>query len=166
LIIEVDTAKAQNQVIRSSVSFKIKNLGISNDGSFKGLRANIHFNPANLGSSTIEATVDAATIDTDNADRDEHLKNEDFFDVLHYPKITLKSVSFKSKGGNKYVGSFNLTIKSTTKSVDVPFTYTDNGASANFTGTFKIDRTDFGIGSNSMILSDDATIAINADIGK
>src|SRR5579863_2009152 len=86
---------AQTTAMRSSITFEIKNLGIATGGSIGGLSTKVHFNPANLGTSTLEATVDVNTINTDNSGRDEHLRSEDFFDVAHYPKISLKSVSFK-----------------------------------------------------------------------
>src|ERR1700759_1107537 len=90
------------QVTLSAITFGIRNIGIGTGGSIGGLVTKIHFSPANLNSSTIEASVDVNTINTDNSSRDEHLRSEDFFDVLRYPKITLKSVALKHKSGNSY----------------------------------------------------------------
>src|ERR1700761_2167940 len=95
-------------VTRSAITFKTKNMGIGVSGTIGGLQANVHFNAADLATSTIEASVDASTINTDNSSRDEHLHGEAFFDVAHYPKITLKSVSIKHRSGNNYTGQFNL----------------------------------------------------------
>ena len=154
---------AQTPVMRSVITFKIKNLGIATSGSISGLVTRVHFTPANLGSSTLEASVDVNTINTDNSSRDEHLRSEDFFDVAHYPKITLKSVAFKHKSGNNYVGTFTLTIRDKSKQIEIPFTFLDKENTVEFKGTFKINRLDFGVGSNSMVLSDEVTIDIDCE---
>ncbi len=140
-------------------------MGIAVDGAIGDLQANVQFNPANLQTSTVEASVDVNTINTDNSSRDEHLKSEDFFDIAHYPKITLKSVLFKHKSGNNYTGSFNLTIKNKTKLVEVPFIFTQKGNEMAFKGSFKLNRLDFGIGDSSLVLSDEVTVNIDAEFG-
>lgn len=157
---------AQNTIAHATISFKIKNLGVNTNGTLGGLQAVTHFNPADLTTSTLEATVEVSTVNTDNSKRDEHLKSEDFFDFNKYPKISLKSVSFKHKSGSNYTGIFNLTIKDKTKQVEIPFIYTDKGATVAFTGTFKINRLDYGVGSSSMILSDEVTVTIDAEATK
>lgn len=157
---------AQNTVTRSSITFKTRNLGIGVDGSIGGLQAAIHFDPNNLAGSSIEASVDVNTLSTDNSLRDDHLKSDEFFDVTHYPKISLKSTSIKYKSGSRYVGEFNLTIKNKTKTVEIPFTVTPNGDTNEYNGTFKINRLDFGIGGSSLTLSDQVSIVIVAVIKK
>jgi polyisoprenoid-binding protein YceI len=167
LLLLSSTAFTHAQTITNhSVTFKIKNLGIYANGTINGLHADIHFNPADLTASTLTASVEVNTVNTDNADRDEHLKSEDFFDVAKYPKITLKSVSFKHRGGNNYTGVFDLTIKDKTKLVEIPFTYLEKGNSQSFNGSFKINRLDFGVGGHSMIMSDEVIISINAEAVK
>jgi polyisoprenoid-binding protein YceI len=154
-----------NTVTRSAITFQTKNMGIGVSGSISGLQANVQFNPANLAASTVEATVDVNTINTDNSTRDDHLKTDEFFDAARYPKITLKSVSFKHKNGNNYSGAFNLTIKNKTKLVEMPFTFTQKGNDMAFKGGFKLNRLDFGIGTSSLVLSDDVTVNIDAVVG-
>lgn len=151
-------------VTRSAITFKTRNMGIGVSGTIGGLQANVHFNQADLATSTIEASVDAATINTDNSSRDEHLHGEDFFDVAHYPKITLKSVSIRHRSGNNYTGQFNLTIKAKTKPVEIPFTCTQTGAVTTFKGSFKLNRLDYGVGTSSLVLSDEVTINIDAEV--
>jgi len=151
---------------RWSITFQAKNMGITVDGSVTGLQADIQFNPVGLAASSIQASVDANTINTDNSSRDEHLKSSDFFDVVHYPKITVKSVSFKHKSGNNYIGKFSLTIKNKTKMLDIPFSVTDKEGVASFKGTFRINRLDFGIGDSSLVLSDEVTVNIIAETAR
>ena len=151
-------------VTRSAITFKTKNMGIGVSGTISGLQANVHFNPADLATSTIEASVDAATINTDNSSRDEHLHGEDFFDVAHYPKITLRSVSIKHRSGNNYSGQFNLTKKGKSRAVEIPFTSTQTGGTTTFKGSFKLNRLDYGVGTSSLVLSDEVTISIDAEV--
>lgn len=151
-------------ITRSAITFKIKNMGIGTGGSVSGLQADVNFNPADPSSSTIEASVDAVSINTDNSSRDEHLRSEDYFDAARYPKITLKSVSFKHNSGNNYTGQFNLTIKGKTKQVEIPFTYTQTGNAAAFKGSVKLNRLDYGVGSSSMILANEVTVNIEAGV--
>jgi len=155
-----------NTVTRSAITFQIKNVGIATTGTIGGLQANIQFNPANLGSSSIGASVGVTTINTDNSDRDDHLKSDDFFDVAHFPRITLKSVSFRHKSGNNYTGQFNLTMKGKSKLIEIPFSYIEKNTTTEFKGAFKINRLDFGVGENSMILSNDVSINLDAEIVK
>ena len=157
---------AQSKVTRSSVTFKIKNLGFNVSGTFSGFNADINFKPANLAGSSIEASVASNTVNTDSESRDNHLKSEDYFDVAKYPKIILKSVSFKHKSGSNYTGSFNVTIKDKTKLIEIPFTYIEAGNAATFKGDFQVLRTDFGIGSKNVILSNEANVSIETEISK
>jgi len=157
------TLKAQSTVTRSVITFEIKNLGINTGGSFGGLVAKLHFIPANLSTSTLEASIDVATINTGNSGKDEHLRSEDFFDAARYPKISLKSVALKHKSGNNYIGTFTLNIKDKSKQIEMPFTYSEKENTVEFKGTFKISRLDFGVGSSSMVLSDEVTINVDCE---
>jgi polyisoprenoid-binding protein YceI len=166
LLILVTASFAQTKVVKSAVKFQIKNLGINIDGTIGGLQASILFNPAQLNTCIIEAIVDVNTVNTDNDPRDASLKSDEFFDVPHYPKITMKSVSFKHKSGDKYIGQFNVTIKDKTKQFDIPFTYTETGNAATIKGGFKLNRLDFGVGTSSLVLSDDVMVNIEVDLSK
>jgi polyisoprenoid-binding protein YceI len=159
-------SQVKTSISRSTISFHIKNMGISVDGTISGLQADIKFIPADLLTSTIEASVETKTINTDSDSRDEHIKNADFFDIAHYPKIILKSVSFKHKNGKNYLGMFNLTIKDKTKLVEIPFSYDETGNTAKFEGSFKLNRLDFGVGDSSLILSNEVVVNIEAETGK
>jgi polyisoprenoid-binding protein YceI len=149
------------QATHTSITFEIKNVGITTGGSIGGLQTRVHFDPSNLNASTLEASVDVNTINSDNSSRDEHLRSEDFFDVAHFAKISLKSVSFKHKSGDNYTGRFMLTMKGRSKQVDIPFAFLDKDNTLTFKGSFKLNRLDFGVGSKSMILSDEVTVNID-----
>ncbi|MFC0518854.1 YceI family protein [Mucilaginibacter angelicae] len=166
LLIFAATAGFAQTVTKSDISFKIKNLGFNVVGIFSGLQADIRFKPNDLAGSSIEASVASNTVNSDNESRDNHLKSEDYFDVAKYPKIIMKSVSFKRKSGSNYTGSFNVTIRDKTKLIEIPFTYTESGNTAQLKGSFVILRTDFGIGGKNLILSNEANVSVEAEISK
>jgi polyisoprenoid-binding protein YceI len=150
-------AQVKQTLSKSSVTFQIKNLGFNTSGSIDVIHADISFDAASLT---------AGSITSDNDMRDEHLKSAEFFDVPDYPKITMKSVAFKHRSGNNFTGQFNVTIKNKTKLIDVPFTYTETTGAASFKGSFKLKRSDFGIGGPSLSLSDDVTVTINVETSR
>jgi len=165
-LVNYAVAQVKHTVTKSTISFQIKNLGFNTHGTISGLQGNIQFDPANLGSSSIVASVDVNSINTDNDMRDEHLKSDSFFDATKYPQITIKSVSIKHKSGNDYTGQFSLTIKDKTQQVEIPFTYIASANTASFNGSFKLKRSDFGIGSSSMVLSNDVTVTVDVETSK
>jgi polyisoprenoid-binding protein YceI len=156
-------AQTRQTVTKAGVTYQVKNMGFTTSGLFSGFVGDIKFDKAHLAASSIEASVETKTINSDDDARDEHLRKEDFFDVAHYPKIIMKSVSFQQKGGNNYLGKFELSIKGKTKLVDFPFTYVQTGTTGVFKGSFKINRLDFGIGDSSLTLSNEVTIAVTLE---
>lgn len=158
-------AQTKHTVTKSTITFQIKNLGVNTSGSFSGFKGDIRFDPAHLENSSIEASIDANTINTENGSRDEHLKSDDYFDVAKYPKINIRSISFKHKSGDSYTGTFNLTIKDKTNKIELPFTYTETGNTASFKGSLKIQRSDYGIGGTFSVMSNNVTIFIEAATG-
>ena len=144
-----------------TVKFSTKMLGVGVDGSFKGIKANIDFNSENPTTSSIFASVDAATVFTDNSLRDTHMKEKpEFFEVVKYPTISLKSTSIV-KNGTSYIGTFNFTIKNVTKPVKIPFTFTQNGDKGTFVAIFEINRKGWNFGGNTMGMSDKVKINIS-----
>ena len=165
-LVNCAVAQVKYTVTKSTVTFKIKNLGINTGGSIGGVQANIMFAPNKLETSSIEATADVNTINTDNDMRDEHLKSDSYFDAVKYPRITIKSISLKHKSGNNYTGQFNVTIKDKTLPLEIPFTYMESSSTASFNGTLKLKRSDFGIGGSTLTLSDDVIVSIDVETSK
>lgn len=160
-------AQTKYNVTGSAVNYVVKNLGINTSGGFGALQqANIVFDKDHLDASSIQATVDVRKLDSGIESRDEHMKGADFFDAEHYPAISIKSVSFKKKGGNRYTGVFDLTIKSTTKRIEIPFTVTDGGNGTAFQSSFTINRRDYGVGGSTLTLSDAVTVTVSIQATK
>jgi polyisoprenoid-binding protein YceI len=148
----------------AGVSFKLKMLGATVEGKFKGFVGVLKFDVNDLNNSSFSATVDASTLDTDNNLRNKHLKEKlDFFDVAKYPTLKMKTTRIEKDGSN-FVGYFDLTIKETTKTVKIPFTFKQDGNNAIFQGSTVINRRDWKVGGGTWGMSDNVTftIAVNA----
>ena len=158
--VNIAIAQIKHALTKATVTYKIKNMGINTSGTIGGIQVIIDFSEDKPELSRIEATADAATLNSDNDMRDNHIKSADYLDVAKYPKITFKSTTIKHKSGNNYTGTFNVTIKDKTKPIDIPFTYIVNGTSAGFKGSFKMLRTDFGIGDKGLVLANELTVDI------
>jgi polyisoprenoid-binding protein YceI len=145
----------------SKISFKIKNLGFNVDGSFSGLKGTIKFNPADLASSSFDMTIDANTVNTDNNMRDNHLREESYFDVKNHPLIRFVSakVTPSTKKGTLFIFG-KLTIKNKTEDISFPFTATESNGGYVFDGEFKINRRDFEVGGGST-LSDNVVVSLH-----
>ncbi|MDT4913748.1 MAG: hypothetical protein QOC66_2876 [Pseudonocardiales bacterium] len=111
-------------------------------------------NPAN---SSATVTVQVASVDTRNAQRDGHLRTNDFLDIENYPQITFTSTSIAHLGGNDFEVTGDLTIKDVTRSVTIPLEF--QGAATDpfgnqrigFEGSTQILRSDFGITYNAAL---------------
>lgn len=150
----------------ASITFKIKHaLGATADGSFKGFVGTVVFDPKELSNATIKASIDAKTIDTDLKIRDKTLRSDEYFDVEKYPKITMVSQKFeKGVKENDYLGTFSLTLKKTTKIIKIPFSFVQNGTTAQMKSTFQLNRVEYEIGEKSSLLGDVATISITLNV--
>jgi len=160
---------AQSQswkVTNSVITFKIKNAGISVDGSFSGLEANINFDPAKGFGNKIEASIDAKTINTSITARDNHLKKEEYFNVDKFPKITMTASTFSKEADGKFKGFFTLTIKGTSNTVPVIFSFTETDGKAKLKASFKINRLNYKVGDTSWVMSDDVTVNMDVDVVK
>ncbi len=138
----------------SKVGFTAETVLFDVDGGFSDYSVEIEGDPAKPGTVKVKASIDVASLDTQNEKRDKHLKSPDFFDVEKYPTITFVSTSAKPKGSQIIVKG-TLTMHGTSKPVTLPFKVAKgkNGAGMDTT-TYKaklsIDRNDFGIGTDSI----------------
>ncbi|MEA5404710.1 YceI family protein [Arcicella sp. DC2W] len=146
--------------VTAGITFKIKMLGATVDGKFKGFMGVIKFDAKDLNNASLVASVDVNTLDTENNLRNRHLKEkEDFFNVAKYPIIKMKSTKIE-KVGDTYLGYFDLTMKETTKNIKVPFTFKQDGNNATFLGSTTINRRDWAVGGGTLGLSNDVTFTI------
>jgi polyisoprenoid-binding protein YceI len=162
----------------SHVGFSVRHLVVSNvRGEFAKYDAKLQLDDADPTKSTVEATIDTASIDTRVADRDAHLKSPDFFDVAKHPTLTFKSTKVEKAGKDKLKVKGDLTLKGVTKPVvlDVTTTPEVKGMGGDtrrgFSATTKISRKDYGLTWNKMVeagpvVGDDVTIALELEAVK
>ena len=109
------------------------------------------------GQASLEVSIDASSIDTRQADRDGHLKSEDFFNVATFPKITFVSTSVKQEGSDALLVEGNLTIRDVTKPLSIRFDYTGSATDPfgnkriGLEGEAEINRPDFGLTWNAVL---------------
>jgi len=160
----------------SSVSFKVRHMGIANvKGFFNDFAGTFEFDPANPTAGKAEATIQIASVDTDDQKRDDHLRSADFFDVATHPTMTFRStgVTKGADGTLKLAGE--LTLRGVTRPVvlDVELLGTVKDPWGNdragFSATGKINRKDFGVSWNKtldaggLVVGDDVTIMLEIE---
>ncbi len=129
----------------SKADFNVKNMVLNRvEGSITGMEGLVNFSPKDFSKSSMHICIDAATIDTGNEGRDEHLKNEDFFEVATYPNICFEAEKFE-KINDQFFAVGNLQMHGVTKLIKIPFTYTDHQIKANF----QLLRKDYNIGEKT-----------------
>lgn len=164
--------------MHSRVGFAVKHLVISTvRGEFKKYEGKVVLDDADLTKSTVEATIDPATIDTGVADRDGHLRSPDFFDVAKNPTVTFKSTKVAAAGPGKLAVTGDLTLRGVTKPVvldvelspEVKGMYGETRRGVTATGT--IDRKAFGLAWSKVVeagpvVADEVTLSFELEIVK
>lgn len=162
----------------SEVHFKVKHLVISTvTGTFKSFAGSLESESEDFQDAAIEFTLDVNSIDTNQEQRDGHLKSADFFDAEQFPQISFKSTSFK-KAGDDYELAGELTVKNVTKPVKLNVEYggraTDfyGNDKAGFEVSGKISRKEFGLTwdgiteAGAIVVGDEIKLQINVQFAK
>jgi polyisoprenoid-binding protein YceI len=159
----------------AKLGFTVTHLMISDvEGWFKTFDAKITSAKDDFSDAVVELTADIKSINTDNEQRDTHLKSPDFFDAAKYPTLTFKSKTFKKVSDKNYKVTGDLTMHGVTKTIEldamcrVGTNPMSKKATAGFKITGMLKRTDFGIGSTmtSAMVGDEITIVANAEFIK
>ena len=104
--------------VHSHLGFSVRHMMVSQQrGQFAGASGTLTLDRADLTKSHVEVTIDVATVNTNNTDRDNHLRSADFFDVANHPKITFVSRAVQVKDDGELRVTGDLTIRGTTRSV-------------------------------------------------
>lgn len=148
----------------SKVHFIIRNFGIKTGGQLTGLKGEILFFTTDLTACRFNVSVDASTVDTDNGSRDGHLKGSEYFDAEKFPEITITSTKIDKTNKTErgfYYFTGNLSLHGVTKPISFPFHVEKVNDTYLFTGEFQINRLDFGVGSNSAVLSNTVNVSLS-----
>ncbi|MBC1357047.1 YceI family protein [Listeria booriae] len=164
----------------SSIEFQVKHMMVSKvKGAFKNFSADLTLDPEDLTTANLSFTVDAASIDTRQEQRDGHLKSPDFFDVEKYPSITFQSTNIVADGSNEYKVTGDLTIRTITKPITFSVEYEGTSKDpmsgnmvAGFEGTGKFNRKDFELNYNAVLetggvlIGDEVKLNIQIEVSK
>lgn len=163
----------------SSLDFSIKHMVIARvKGTFHNFEASIDADPEDLTTAVIGFAVEVGSIDTRNADRDNHLKSPDFFDVEQHPKMTFQSTKIVKKGDGKYDVTGDMTIHGTTRPETFAVTFEGNATDpwgnqkTGFSGVGTINRSDYGLTWNAaletggVLVGDQVQVSIEIEASK
>ncbi|MEM7367793.1 MAG: YceI family protein [Bacteroidota bacterium] len=162
--------------VHSSVSFSVRHFFSDIVGSFDKFDAELMFDETDLEGSSVNFTVQAASINTNNEKRDGHLQSADFFDAETYPTMTFKSSSFKAteeKGTYHVTGT--MTVKDVSQEIEIPIKFLgsmdhprrEGMKIGGFSAEFSIDRTTYKVGSGNFAatttIGDEVTVKVNLE---
>jgi polyisoprenoid-binding protein YceI len=159
----------------SEIVFKVKHLMIANvKGEFRKFDASVNSTGEDFDATSIQVSINSASVFTNSDDRDNHLKSGDFFDVAKYPNLVFNGISLKKVDNDTFELKGNLTIKDVTKEVKLAVEFGGvnkdpwGNQKAGFSVSGKINRTDFGLNWNAaletggVLVSED--VKINAEV--
>ncbi len=164
----------------STAEFKVKHMMISNvKGSFPKVSGVLTLDESDLKKSSVEASIDVASVETRDAGRDGHLKSADFFDVEKFPTMTFKSTRVVATGAGEGTVEGDLTIRDVTRkvvfAVEGPTAPTKDpwgNMRAAVSATSKISRKEFGLVWNTLLetggalVGDEVTITLDVEFVK
>lgn len=153
----------------SAVTFRVRHFFTPVPGSFQQFEGTITVDRDDLENSSVEAVILAASIDTGNEKRDDHLRSGDYFDVSQHPELTFRSTDWKQTGENQFAVTGDLTIHGVTKTVILETHLLGFGPGmrgaflSGWEATTTIDRNDFGISHGSAAVGSDVEISITVE---
>ncbi|EAF5413088.1 polyisoprenoid-binding protein [Listeria monocytogenes] len=164
----------------SSIEFQVKHMMVSKvKGAFSDFTADIEMDPEDLTSAKLNFSVAAASVDTRQAQRDGHLKSEDFFNVEKYPNVTFTATKITADGDDEYEVTGDLTIRDVTKPLTLEVSYEGTGKDPNtsnmvagFEAKGKFNRKDFGLNYNAaletggVLIGDEVKLNIQIEASK
>lgn len=163
----------------SVVEFQVKHLMIAKvRGNFEAFSAEVEADLADLSTAKVQFTVDLSSVNTRNADRDNHLKSPDFFDVENNPELTFNATSISANGGDEYTVVGDVTLHGITKSESFSLTFEGSSVDpwgntkAGFSVTGIINRSDYGLTYNAaletggVLIGDDIKINLELEFAK
>lgn len=173
------TTKWTYDASHAKVGFSISHFGISEtEGKFTKFDGVVLSDKPDFSDAKFEFIIDASSINTEDAQRDAHLKSADFFDVAKFQSITFKSKSFKSVGKNKYKLVGDFTMHGVTKEISLDVIYKGTvidpykNTKAGFQITGKLDRTQYGLvwngtlAAGGLLVGNEVTLEINMELLK
>jgi polyisoprenoid-binding protein YceI len=177
---DVTTTTWNIDPVHSTAQFKVKHMMISNvKGEFNAVTGALKLDGADITNSRIEASIDAATINTRDAQRDAHLKSADFLDVEKFPVLTFKSTRISKIGASELAVEGDLSIHGVTRNVvfevegpSAPMKDPWGNTRIGLSATTRINRKDFGLTWNAaletggILVGDEVAITLDVEFVK
>jgi len=139
----------QVQPDKSAINFTYKQMGVAVDGKFRKFTSQLNFDPTKPTAAKATFEVELASVDTGAPEGDQEVAGKPWFNTKAFPTAKFVSGTVKPLGGNRYEVAGELSIKGKTQPVVVPATFTAQGNSGVFEGSFTLRRADFSIGEGS-----------------
>ena len=159
--------------VHSQVGFKVRHFMAKVSGRFTKFEGTIKVDTQDIGKSSVDVSIDAASVNTDNEARDKHLRSADFFEVEKFPAITFKSSSVKEVAKGKLEVTGTLTIRGVAKQVTFPITNAGTRevrpgkvVGGFIDGALRINRMDFGVKYGPAVVGEDVDIELNVEAAK
>lgn len=163
----------------SEVGFAVRHMMIATvKGRFTKVEGTLQFDPENLAAATFEGKIEAASIETRDENRDNHLRSADFFDVENHPQITFSNSKVTEVDGNEFKLTGDLTIRGVTKQVTLSGEFLGTNVDpwgntkAGFTATGKVNRKEFGLLWNvaleagGVLVADEVKLTLELELNK
>jgi polyisoprenoid-binding protein YceI len=162
----------------SEVLFRVRHLMSRVTGHFRDFAGTISYDPVNLAASTVAFTIKAASIDTNVADRDTHLRSADFFDVERFPELTFRSSRVVAAGPDGFTVTGTLTIRDIAREIDLPVTFLGAGKDpwgnekVAFEAEIRLNRKEFGLTWNAaletggFLVGEDVDVSLNVQAAR
>ncbi len=148
----------------SSIRFASSLSGERFAGVFRRWDADIRFDPADLGHSSVTARIDVASAATGNADRDGALPTDAFFAAARFPRAVYSAHAFKALGGGRYVALGDLSLRGVAKPLALPFTLAITGDTAKMSASVSLNRLAFGVGQSEWKSTEALPAAVSVTI--
>ncbi len=165
--------------MHSTIQFSVRHMMVSNvRGSFREFALEVEFDPEHPELGSVQATVEAASIDTGQQQRDEHLCSADFLNVEQFPRLTFRSTSVEPRGGDAFGLTGELTMHGVTQTVVFDAQYSGNianaqgGHSAGLSASARIHRRDWGLewnvalGAGGLTVGDEIRVEVEIELAQ
>ena len=130
----------------STLTFIANQAGADFEGAFQKFTVEVAFDPEELAASRFDVTIDLASVNTRDSERDDIIRGPDLFAVQQFPSAHYVAEKFTAKGGARYTAAGKLTLRNVTRDVPLDFTFEQGANGAWLKGTARIRRLDFGVG--------------------
>ena len=168
----VTTETYQIDPAHTNVGFRVRHLMSKVTGRFGKVSGTVNLDPKDVSRSSVEVTIDVASVSTNDDKRDGHLKSPDFFDAAKYPTITFKSTAVKQVAKDRLEVTGVFSMHGVTKTLVIPVVSLGTAADpwknviAGFEGALKLNRQEFGVSYGPGLVGDEVEIDLNVEAKK